>query len=118
MDALDEIARYGGIIAGLAAGVAGTGYLIKRGGRGFKLLARAGRALTKLAAIGDAESWPNGSTDPLTFLKVLHDFAKSTHDLLTRHLEDHEHTRQEYQDDETDRARGTGDWDPPEGTPA
>lgn len=61
-----------GLIASFAAAIKGIEYLARKGKAGFRLIARAGKAIGRLAAIGDEATWPNGSTDLGTFLCGLH----------------------------------------------
>lgn len=118
MGGLEEIARLGGLVAGIAAGVAGATYLTRRGVRGFRLLQRAGAHIARLAAIGSAAVWPNGSTDLPSSMQELYRRQAETHTMLKRLIRALGYDPEEFiADVEIDQVRGTDRWDPPQGTP-
>lgn len=106
---ITDLAQAGAQIAGVAAGVAGAGYLARKGWVGGKYLARASKAVTRLARLGDEDVWPNGSTDLASFLGRIYSWLEAIDSNLVDHLADHKQA-------EIDQARGTRRWDPPEGT--
>jgi hypothetical protein len=71
-EVLFTVAAWGAAFAGVAAGTKGISYLARSGAWGFDRLYRAGKAIAKLAAIGNEDAWPNGSTDLPTFLHRLY----------------------------------------------
>jgi hypothetical protein len=82
-DVLLRIAAWSGAIIGATGAMKALGWLWRTSLLpGFHTLRRASNAIVKLAAIGDEESWPNGSTDLPTFLAGLHDLVKKILEFL------------------------------------
>lgn len=84
-----SVIEWSAAAAALAGGVTAVGFLVKRGVAGFRLVARAARAVTRLAAIGDEESWPNGSTNLPSFLDGLHSAVSETRSFMAEHSARH-----------------------------
>lgn len=77
------ITAWSAALVSAAAAARSLAYLIRSGRAGFKVAHRATNAVRRLAAIGDEDAWPNGSTDLPTFLHGMHT-------ALMTHLSDHE----------------------------
>ena len=60
------------VIAAIAGGLKGVGYLTQKGVWGFRKLRNAARGVGRLAEIANEDAWPNGSTDLPTFLDGVH----------------------------------------------
>lgn len=84
-----QITAWSAALAGIAAGAKGLGYLIRKGVIGFRIIGRAAKAVSRLAAIGDAEKWPNGSTDLPTFLHAVHKMQGELHEWMRDHKAHH-----------------------------
>ena len=107
------IAAWSGAIVGVVAAIKALFWL----GRTSLIPAwsqtrRVASAILRLAAIGDEQSWPNGSTDLPTFLDSMHETSKSNSRQIVKLLEFHSH---ELVDAEAGIAED--DWDQPHGTP-
>lgn len=94
------IVAWSGAIAGTAAAFKAVGWFWRTSIiPSWSTARRVASAAARLAAIGDASAWPNGSSDLPSFLHGLHK-------LLTDHVDDHSRHRIEAQTAEIDRAAG------------
>ena len=83
------ITLWAGAVAGLAAAVAGLGYL----GRQLWLATKVGKRVTgavgRLIHIGTTDQWPNGAKSLPEAMSEIYDRQGQTHDLLQTYIVAH-----------------------------
>ncbi len=88
------ITLWTGAVAGLAAAVAGLGYLARQTWRATKSGKRLAGAVGRLILIGTTDQWPNGAKDLPAAMSEIYNKQEQTHDLLhayiTAHRADHD----------------------------